>query len=117
VSTGNTSRHSEYIITQRATFNPTPGSAVKNTSHSWSDMRRSGANVILPKRFAISPQIFLTILDFVGDSPPGFSGLAISFALANPKSANRGNVRRRAAKVSRYLISSVCTLHRINSSS
>jgi hypothetical protein len=26
-------------------------------------------------------------------------------------------VRRRAAKVSRYLISSVCTLHRINSSS
>jgi hypothetical protein len=55
--------------------------------------------------------------DFVGDSPPGFSGSAMAMALAEAKSSNRGNARRRAPKVCRYFFSSVCTLHRMNSSS
>ena len=50
VSTGKTSRASEYIITHRATFVPTPGNEVKNASQSSLLIRRSGASVTFPNR-------------------------------------------------------------------
>ena len=62
-------------------------------------------------------QIFRIALDFVGDSPPGFSGFAMALALADARSTNRGNARRSAANVRRYFSSSVCTLHKMKSNS
>ena len=65
----------------------------------------------------MAAQVLRMALDFVGESPPGFSGFAIALALADARSSNRGNARRKAANVSRYFRSSVCTLHKMNSSS
>src|SRR5690606_26312945 len=44
-STGNMLRPSEYIMTQRAVFLPTPGSDIRYSSHSMSAIARNGANV------------------------------------------------------------------------
>jgi hypothetical protein len=101
VSTGNTSRPSEYIITHRATFVPTPGKEVRNVSHSSLFIICSGASVTFPNWAWMPRQIFRMALDFVGDNPPGFSTFAMVLALADAKSSKRGNAQRRAAKVRR----------------
>jgi len=45
LSTGNTGRPSEYIITHLAVFFPTPGREANNASHSLVLAMRSGASV------------------------------------------------------------------------
>lgn len=65
-------------------------------SHSWSGMHLSGARVTLPNAVCRRLQIARICFDFVGESPPGFSGFAIARALAAPRSSNRGKARRKA---------------------
>jgi|SRR5665213_98225 len=91
VSTGKTSRPSEYINTHRATFVPTPGRFVRKASHWSSRIRFRGANVILPNAALTRRQISRILLDLVAERPPDFSGIAMAPALADAKLLRRGN--------------------------
>src|SRR5438046_1347084 len=93
VSTGNTSRPSEYIITHRATLMPTPGRDVRKASHRSSLIRFNGDSVTFPNSVLMRLQMARILLDLVGESPPGFSGFAIALWLAFARSSNRGNAR------------------------
>ena len=64
VSTGQTSRPRDYIITHLATFFPTPGNEVRNASQAASSRPCKGASVSRPKRSMIASQVFRIACDF-----------------------------------------------------
>ena len=100
-STGKVLRPSEYIITQRATFLPTPGRLVKRRSHSASLIRRRGASVGLPNCAVVFCIMALMAHAFFFAKPPRAIAAEISGILAAANIPFDGNRLRKARKVSR----------------
>ena len=116
-STGNTSLSSEYSITQRATFLPTPRRLRRKLSHSMSSIFFSGLRVGFPKLLVMERRISFMEKAFSFCNPYGERTFLSLRRGAFNISSKLGNSLFRARNIRRHIFSFRFMLHMIKTSS
>jgi len=96
VSTGNTRRSSEYIITHLADFKPMPGRPVRKCSTPSSSCRLSLASLLRPPAWRIRSSSARICASFLRDRPPDAIVRATSPSRAETIANQSGNLALRA---------------------